>query len=58
MAAHLATLSPPAVGAAKEALRTALSAALEEGCGREAELFVRTFATEERPAAMGKFLKR
>jgi enoyl-CoA hydratase len=58
VAAHLGTLSAAAVAAAKEALAAAASTSLEQGCGREAELFVRTFATEERPAAMGKFLKR
>jgi enoyl-CoA hydratase len=58
VASYLATLSPPAVAAAKEALRAAASTSLVEGCGREAELFVQTFATEERPTAMGKFLKR
>jgi enoyl-CoA hydratase len=56
-AAQLATLSAPALAAAKEALRSAVPLS-PDGFRREAELFCKTFETEERPQAMGRFLKR
>src|SRR5436305_8959496 len=54
-ATQLGTLSQPALAAAKESLRHAVTLSIAEGCQREAELFAVAFESEGRVEAMGKF---
>ena len=54
-ATQLGSLSQPALAAAKEALRNAVTLSIAEGCQREAELFAVAFESEGRVEAMGKF---
>jgi enoyl-CoA hydratase len=57
LAARLSELSPAALAAAKRAVNSAGDLSLQDGCALEAELFVQLFDTEERRAAMQRFVK-
>lgn len=58
MAEKIASMSPPAVAAAKEAVNRSLETTLAEGLNAERNLFHGTFALEDRSEGMAAFIAK